>query len=69
MTKIRARLLWLCAVVALLGLEAGSAFATGEVPKGPSELLFVAQIVLLMLTGRLLGEFMLRFKQPAVMGQ
>ena len=69
MTTICARLLWLCALVALLALEAGSASATGEVPKGPSELLFVAQIVILMLTGRLLGEVMLRFKQPAVMGQ
>jgi len=69
MTTIRARLLWLCALVALLALEAGSASATGEVPKGPSELLFVAQIVILMLTGRLLGEVMLWFKQPAVMGQ
>jgi len=69
MTTICARLLWLCALVALLALEAGSASATGEVPKGPSELLFVAQIVILMLTGRLLGEVMLWFKQPAVMGQ
>jgi Kef-type K+ transport system membrane component KefB len=36
---------------------------------GPSEFLFVAQIAVLMLVGRLLGEAMLRFKQPAVMGQ
>ncbi len=35
----------------------------------PSELLFVAQLAVLMLVGRLLGEVMLRFKQPAVMGQ
>lgn len=69
MTTIRARLPWLCALVALFALEAGSTFAAEEVSKGPSELLFVAQIVLLMLTGRLLGEVMLRFKQPAVMGQ
>ena len=38
-------------------------------PHAPSELLFVAQIAVLMLVGRLLGEAMLRFKQPAVMGQ
>jgi Kef-type K+ transport system membrane component KefB/nucleotide-binding universal stress UspA family protein len=69
MTTIRARLPWLCALVALFALEAGSTFAAEKVSKGPSELLFVAQIVLLMLTGRLLGEVMLRFKQPAVMGQ
>ena len=35
----------------------------------PSELLFVAQLAVLLLVGRLLGELMLRFKQPAVMGQ
>jgi Kef-type K+ transport system membrane component KefB/nucleotide-binding universal stress UspA family protein len=38
-------------------------------PHAPSELLFVAQIAVLMLVGRLLGEAMLRIKQPAVMGQ
>jgi Kef-type K+ transport system membrane component KefB/nucleotide-binding universal stress UspA family protein len=36
---------------------------------GPSEFVFVAQLVLLMLVGRLLGEAMIRFKQPGVMGQ
>jgi Kef-type K+ transport system membrane component KefB/nucleotide-binding universal stress UspA family protein len=35
----------------------------------PSEALFIAQIVLLLLAGRLLGEFMGRVGQPAVMGQ
>jgi Kef-type K+ transport system membrane component KefB/nucleotide-binding universal stress UspA family protein len=34
-----------------------------------SEALFIAQIVLLLLAGRLLGEFMLLVGQPAVMGQ
>jgi len=34
-----------------------------------SEALFVAQIVLLLLVSRLLGEVMQRFGQPAVMGQ
>ena len=36
---------------------------------GPSEALFIAQIVLLLLAGRLLGEFVQRVGQPAVMGQ
>jgi Kef-type K+ transport system membrane component KefB/nucleotide-binding universal stress UspA family protein len=36
---------------------------------GPSEALFLAQIVTLMLSGRLLGEAMLRIGQPAIMGQ
>jgi len=36
---------------------------------GPSILLFVAQLAVLMLVGRLIGEAMLRVKQPAVIGQ
>src|SRR5579871_3731412 len=36
---------------------------------GPSEALFIAQIVLLLLVGRLLGELMQLLGQPAVMGQ
>jgi len=35
----------------------------------PSEALFIAQIVLLLLVGRLLGEVMQRIGQPAVIGQ
>jgi Kef-type K+ transport system membrane component KefB len=35
----------------------------------PSEALFIAQIVLLLLGGRLLGEVMQRIGQPAVIGQ
>jgi Kef-type K+ transport system membrane component KefB/nucleotide-binding universal stress UspA family protein len=36
---------------------------------GPSEALFIAQLVMLLLAGRLLGEAMQRVGQPAVMGQ
>src|ERR1700758_1134276 len=36
---------------------------------GPSEPLFIAQLVVLLLVGRLLGEAMQRIGQPAVMGQ
>jgi Kef-type K+ transport system membrane component KefB/nucleotide-binding universal stress UspA family protein len=36
---------------------------------GPSEALFIAQLVVLLLIGRLLGEAMQRVGQPAVMGQ
>src|SRR6201993_1322212 len=36
---------------------------------GPSEALFIAQLVVLLLVGRLLGEAMQRVGQPAVMGQ
>src|SRR5204862_6956448 len=36
---------------------------------GHSEAVFVAQIILLLLCGRLLGELMQRIGQPAIMGQ
>src|SRR6202047_3582196 len=36
---------------------------------GPSEVVFLSQIILLLVSGRLLGEAMLRIGQPAVMGQ
>ena len=35
----------------------------------PSEVIFLAQLVILMLVGRLLGEAMQRIGQPSVMGQ
>jgi Kef-type K+ transport system membrane component KefB/nucleotide-binding universal stress UspA family protein len=69
MTILRARLPWLCALLALFALVAGQAFAAGEASKGPSEVIFIAQILALMIVGRLLGEAMLRMGQPAVMGQ
>src|ERR1700686_65434 len=37
--------------------------------QSPSEALFLAQIVLLLLVGRLMAEAMQRIGQPAVMGQ
>ena len=48
---------------------AGSAWAAASPRRAPSELLFVTELMLLMLVGRLLGEAMLRLRQPAVMGQ
>ena len=45
------------------------AAATPGVAKGASEVVFIAQLLALMVVGRLLGEVMLRFRQPAVMGQ
>jgi Kef-type K+ transport system membrane component KefB/nucleotide-binding universal stress UspA family protein len=53
----------------LLAATTTSALAADTPQKGPSELIFVAQIAVLLLVGRLLGEAMLRLKQPAVMGQ
>ena len=55
------------AAVAFTLLAVGPAWAA-EGAKG-SESLFVAELVLLMVVGRLLGEGMLRLGQPAVMGQ
>jgi Kef-type K+ transport system membrane component KefB/nucleotide-binding universal stress UspA family protein len=63
------------AATALLALGAMAAFAApalAAVPgegKGPSVVVFLAELLMLMLVGRLLGELMLRIKQPAVMGQ
>ncbi len=64
----RRRLLWLSSSLTGLAL-AGPAYAAEGAQHGPSQLLFVSQIVLLIVVGRLLGEVMLRLKQPAVMGQ
>ena len=46
-------------------------FAEGPqaVQHGPSEAVFIGEIVLLLLCGRLLGEAMQRIGQPAIMGQ
>src|SRR6185437_7592254 len=60
------RLWWLCLPLALF---AGHAFAAEQGQKGPSEVIFIAEILALMIVGRLLGEAMLRMRQPAVMGQ
>src|SRR6478672_8769294 len=57
--------LWL---LALAVITVTPAFAA-EGGKGPSEAIFIGEIVVLMLVGRMLGEAMLRLRQPAVMGQ
>jgi len=61
----RRRILVALATLAVTGTPALAA----EGQKGPSEFLFVVQLALLMLVGRLLGEVIIRLKQPAVMGQ
>jgi Kef-type K+ transport system membrane component KefB/nucleotide-binding universal stress UspA family protein len=53
------------AIVPVFTVTAGAGVSQTQ----PSEALFIAQIVLLLLVGRLLGEFMQRIGQPAVMGQ
>jgi Kef-type K+ transport system membrane component KefB len=66
---LRRRLLRLTLYSAgMLGLSAGAALAE-DGAKGPSEVLFLAVLIILMLVGRLLGEAMQRIGQPSVMGQ
>jgi Kef-type K+ transport system membrane component KefB/nucleotide-binding universal stress UspA family protein len=51
-----------------LALGASAALAQGGA-KPPSDVVFLAELVVLMLVGRLLGEAMQRIGQPSVMGQ
>src|SRR6185295_10505756 len=62
---------WLgpAAVLALALLAAGPVLAAEAEKAGPSEVIFLVQIILLLLVGRLMGEGMQRLGQPAVMGQ
>ena len=55
-------------VIAAL-LIPGVALAADAAPHAPSEAVFVAQVILLLVCGRLMGEAMQRLGQPAVMGQ
>jgi len=55
-------------ICALSVLTGGPAWAA-EGGKGASEAIFIGQIVVLMVVGRLLGEAMLRLRQPTVIGQ
>src|SRR3954464_4355240 len=52
----------------LVALSVGNAFAA-EAAKGPSEVVFLFQLIVLLLFGRLLGELMQEVGQPSVMGQ
>jgi Kef-type K+ transport system membrane component KefB/nucleotide-binding universal stress UspA family protein len=62
---------WACLFLPLgLLLTAGdAAAAAAEGASGPSEALFLAELMILIVSGRLLGEAMLRIGQPSVMGQ
>ena len=44
-------------------------FAADGKSTGPSEALFLVQIIILVVVGRLLGEAMVRIGQPSIMGQ
>jgi hypothetical protein len=51
---------------AAMALDVGTAMVAGRAAKGPSEIVFLAQLITLMLVGRLLGETMNRIGQPSV---
>ncbi|MBV9076882.1 MAG: potassium transporter, partial [Methylobacteriaceae bacterium] len=56
--------------VGLVAAWPTAAYAAGSGGEaGPSEVVFLAQIVVLVAAGRLLGEAMQRLGQPSVMGQ
>src|SRR6478609_2423939 len=67
MTRTQVSAGWL--LIPVLLLAAAPAFGAEQGHKGPSEALFIADVLALMIVGRLLGEAMLRIGQPAVMGQ
>ncbi len=67
-TLAKTGLRWPWIAAGAFALPVTALAATGNA-SGPSELVFVAQLITLMLVGRLLGEAMLRIGQPAVMGQ
>ncbi len=53
---------------AFLLFEMSPADAAGEEPSAPSEVKFLAALIVILFTSRLLGEAMQRFGQPAVIG-
>ena len=60
---------WIFLSMTILVAGATAAFAADQAGQGASEAVFFVQLVVLMLVGRLLGEVLLRLRQPAVMGQ
>jgi Kef-type K+ transport system membrane component KefB/nucleotide-binding universal stress UspA family protein len=66
-TAVRPRT-WMGGAVLTL-LASSDAFAAMGAPSGPSDAIFFAQIGLILVVGRLLGEAMQRVGQPPVMGQ
>lgn len=61
---------WVLPVVGIcLFMTCSAAFAADGKPSGPSEALFLIQIIILVVVGRLLGEAMVRIGQPSIMGQ
>ncbi len=59
---------WIAAALLLAAIPTSPALAAEGGAK-PSEAVFIAELVVLLLVGRLFGEVMLRLRQPAVVGQ
>ena len=59
----------LLVVFAFLSATTANTWAAAGVPSGGSEVIFIAELGLLLLVGRLMGEAAQRIGQPAVMGQ
>jgi len=57
----------ICALLVSFVPDTAAAAETSK--HGPSSAVFIAQVIVLLTTGRLLGELMQRLGQPAVMGQ
>jgi len=65
---LRRGAIFLICCVGPLFWSAGPSFAADPGRGEPAEVIFLVQLVLLMLVGRLLGEAMTRIGQPSVMG-
>jgi len=57
------------AIILSLPIAQAAFAAEGQKASHPSEGLFLVQMVLLVVSGRLLGELMVRIGQPSIMGQ
>ena len=55
--------------VIAISFAANAGWAAASSTHGPSEVVFLAEIIALLVCGRVLGEVMTRIGQPAVMGQ
>ncbi|OCJ00386.1 potassium transporter [Rhizobium sp. AC27/96] len=62
-------LIILIATILSLSIAQSAFAAEGQKASHPSEGLFLVQIVILVVFGRLLGELMVRIGQPSIMGQ
>src|SRR5437763_10689829 len=65
---LRRGAIFLFVCIGAIALSNGPGLAAQAAHGEPAEVIFLAQLVLLMLIGRMLGEAMTRIGQPSVMG-